>query len=84
MAERLVAFQPPRHMAGSTYVDSPIRLMVRRWLVHVVYGLVRYGLGRAHQHEATGNYYYCHYFVHNVLRFFPVQLQTIRGHMNQA
>jgi hypothetical protein len=49
-----------------------------------VYRLVCCGLGRVNQHEATGNYCYCHYFVHNVLRFVPVQLQTIRGHMNQA
>ena len=84
MAERLIVFQPPRHMVRSSCVDSTIRLIVRWRLVHVVYRLVCRGLGRVHQHEATGDYYCCHYIVHNVLRFVPVQLQTIRGHMNQA
>ena len=37
LAERLIAFQPARHMVGSTFVDAPVRLIMRRWLVHVAY-----------------------------------------------
>jgi len=50
-AERAITFQPAGHVMGTTYVD----LVVRRWLVHGAYFLVRCGLWRVHQHEATGN-----------------------------
>ena len=57
-------------------------VIVRRRLIGEPYFRVRCGLRRVHKHEATGYNYCCHHFVHNILRFVPVQLQSKPEHMN--
>jgi hypothetical protein len=44
---------------------------------------VRRGLWRVNKHEATGKQCCHHYFIHNILRFVPVQHQSRLEHMNR-
>lgn len=81
VAKSLVALQPARHVMRAMQLVS--RIMIRRRLVQVANLLVRSGLGRIQEHEATGDQCCCNYLVHNVLRFVPVQLQGMAIHMNR-
>ena len=77
--ERFVALQPVWHVLRAPH----FRVVVGRLVMPAVRGLVRRGVGRVDQHQATGQQGYRHYFVHIVLRIVPVQLQNRRGGMNR-
>ena len=55
VAERVITLQPAWHVPRSAHIDAWIIVVVRRCLVGVAYLLVRCGLGRVDQHEATGD-----------------------------